>query len=56
MSDRWSSKRVLASKLQKASEAKLRSEPRNAGEDHQSVGGEGSSELVITQSTSQLRK
>ena len=54
MSDRWSRKRALASKLQKAREAKLRrSEPRNGGEDHQSVGEEGSSGLLTAQSTSQ---
>ena len=54
MSDRWLRKRALASKLQKAHEAKLRrSEPCNGEEDHQSVGGEGSSELLTTQSTSQ---
>ena len=51
MSDRWSRKIALASKLQKASEAKLRrSEP--CAEDHQSA-REGSSELLMAEPTSQ---
>ena len=51
MSDRWSRKRALASKLQKAREAKLRrSEPR--AEDHQSA-REDSSELLAAEPTSQ---